>query len=270
MSRSVFARSIIKRFVPRKFFRSKFMEKPAVANWLEKKLFDGDDLICLPKDKVIRLNKPLDAAENMVLPSQVAEHFVRKSSYRFIMHKCICRDGVTCKDYPIDYGCVFLGEAARGINPAFGREATVDETLDFLAKCRDAGLVHNVGKSKLDTVWLDIGPGDKLFTICSCCPCCCITRGLIYAPKNLSEKLTRMPGVSVTVSEDCSGCGQCVETCFTHAITMNGDQAIINDDCRGCTRCVSVCPNDAIKVSIDDSLYINASIERLQKIIDVE
>lgn len=269
MSRSVFGRNVIKKLVPRKFRRSSFLEKPAVANWVEKKLFDGDDLICLPRDNVIALNKSLDDPENMVLPSRVADYFVEKSSYRFIMDKCICRDGVGCKDYPIDYGCVFLGEAARGINPALGRVASVEETKEHLRRCREAGLVHFVGKSKLDTVWLKIGPGEKLFTICSCCPCCCITRGVPYAPKNLAEKVSRMPGVTVTVTDDCTGCGSCVEACFAHAISLSEDRAVISAECRGCTRCVTVCPNDAITVKIDYTQYVNSAIERLSAKVDV-
>jgi len=83
-------------------------------------------------------------------------------------------DSTGCKDYPMDLGCIFLGEAVKEINPKFGRMATVEEALEHAKKCRDAGLVHLIGKNKLDTVWLNAGPGDKLMTICNCCPCCCL------------------------------------------------------------------------------------------------
>jgi hypothetical protein len=90
------------------------------------------------------------------------------------MNTCLCRDAKQCKDYPIDLGCLFLGEAALGINPRLGRGVTKREALEHIRRCREAGLVHLIGRNKLDTVWLGVGPGDKLLTICHCCPCCCL------------------------------------------------------------------------------------------------
>ena len=198
------------------------------------------------------------------------EHFIEKASYRCIMNFCICRDSMGCRDYPQDLGCIFLGEAARGIHPELVREVSRKEALEFARRCREAGLVHSVGRSKLDTVWLEIGPGDKLFTICNCCPCCCITRGLAYSHPLLGEKYSRMPGVKVTVTERCEGCGTCTEdVCIFHAIKMEGDQAVISDDCRGCGRCVSACPNDAIEVIIEDDQFVQHTIDRLSQKVDV-
>lgn len=269
MSRSVWAVNIIKKMVPRKFYRSKLMENPGVVRWVEKKLFEGDDLVCLPKDQVIKVDTAIEEPDSAALPSQVAEYFVENASFRWIMNFCICRDGLGCKDFPTDKGCVFLGEAARGINPELGREVTKEEALDHLKHCRDLGLVHFVGKSKLDTVWLKIGPGDKLFTICSCCPCCCITRGVPYSPKVLSDKISRIPGISVTVTDECEGCGACVNTCFTEAIQLQGDRAVIGELCKGCGRCGETCPNDAIEFSIENENYVKEAIDRLSQIVDI-
>ena len=216
MSRSVFAVKIIKKLFPRKFTKSKLMENRAITRFIEKKLFEGDELFCLPRDKVISVGVELDAPENMVLPSQVVDHFIEKAGFRWIMNFCICRDALSCKDYPPQLGCLFLGEAARGINPSLGRPVSRDEALDHVRRCRDAGLVHFVGRSKLDTVWLKIGPGEKLFTICSCCPCCCITRGVTIAPPVIGDKIHRMPGVTVSVNDACKACGTCVAHCFAH------------------------------------------------------
>jgi len=259
-----------KKFFPRRFPKRNPAKIKFVAKMIEKKYMEGDELYCLPRDGVIPIGDKIEKPPDMLLPSQVVEHFIEKASYRCIMNFCICRDSMGCKDYPQELGCIFLGEAARGIHPELGREASKEEALEFARRCREAGLVHSVGRSKLDTVWLEIGPGDKLFTICNCCPCCCITRGLAYSHPLLGEKYSRMPGIKVTVTDRCEGCGTCTEdVCIFHAIKMEGDQAVISDDCRGCGRCVNACPNDAIEVIIEDDQFVQLTIDRLSQKVDV-
>ena len=61
-----------------------------------------------------------------------------------------------------------------------------------------------------------------------------------------------MPGVSVRVTDGCSGCGICAENvCFINAVHMVDDIAVIGNDCRGCGRCALACPLDAIVVEYD-------------------
>ena len=48
------------------------------------------------------------------------------------------------------------------------------------------------------------------------------------------------------ISEECIGCGTCVEACPFDAIDMIDDKAVINDKCTGCGTCIEVCPVDAI------------------------
>lgn len=270
MSRSRLFVEFVKKTFPRDPRVAKLTKLPGVAKMVEKRFFDGDHLICLPKDNVIPVNKDIADQENVVLPSQVVEHFIEEAKYLWAMNFCICREALQCKDYPIGLGCLFMGEAVLGINPSMGRRVTKDEAREHVRKCREAGLVHMVGKNKLDTWWLGIGPGEKLFTVCSCCPCCCITRGLPYSEARLNAKLHRMPGVSVTVTEDCTGCGTCAkEVCFTNAISLEGGKAVISEQCRACGRCISVCPQKAIELKIDNSAYVNQAISQIHEIVDV-
>jgi len=44
--------------------------------------------------------------KNMVVPMQRLREAVEESSYRIIMHRCICRDSFKCKHYPIDFACL--------------------------------------------------------------------------------------------------------------------------------------------------------------------
>jgi Pyruvate/2-oxoacid:ferredoxin oxidoreductase delta subunit len=279
MSRPLWLVSLIKRSFSRRFLLARATKAPAIGAALDRLLFDGDDLFYLPPDRLVRagarrtvpVGQAVEAAADVVLPSQVVEHFIEQAGERWVMNACICRDASGCRDYPIDLGCLFLGEAAAGINPALGRRVTQEEALEHVRRCRDAGLVHLVGRNKLDTVWLGVKPGDRLLTICNCCPCCCLWRVLPHISSNIGERVTRMDGVAVAVTDRCAGCGTCTApgVCFADAIVMEGDRASIGDACRGCGRCVEVCPQGAIELTIEGSAFVEDSIARIAPRVDV-
>jgi ferredoxin len=270
MSRPLWFVQLIKKTFPRRFLAARVTKVPLIGRILDHWLFEGDDLIYLPKDQVIEINQSLDMPGEMVLPSQVVEHFIEKANVHWIMDFCICRAAEKCEDYPIDLGCLFLGEAALGINPQLGRRVTKEEAREHVRRCRETGLVHLIGRNKLDTVWLDVGPGDKLLTVCNCCPCCCLWRMLPQVAPQISAKITRMPGVTVAVSDRCVGCGTCTEgVCFADAIYVVDNRAVISDACRGCGRCVEVCPQGAIEISIEYSQFVGESIARISPLVDV-
>ncbi len=225
----------------------------------------------LPVDRVVPVERRIDPVEQTVLPSVVVERFIERSGFRWLMNKCICRDTSSCSDFPIDMGCLFLGEAARDINPALGRPVTVEEALDHARRCREAGLVHLIGRNKLDTVWLGVGPGDRLLTLCHCCPCCCLWRMLPQLNDRIGAVVTRMPGVEVAVSEWCIGCGACQEdVCFVDAIGEQDGRALISDRCRGCGLCVEVCPEDAIELRLLDESFVEATEARVKPLVNVD
>jgi MinD superfamily P-loop ATPase len=89
------------------------------------------------------------------------------------------------------------------------------------------------------------------------------------APK-LQKKIERMPYVNVQVTEDCIGCGACLDdVCFIDAISLVDGKAVISEDCRGCGHCAEVCPEDAIHVIIEREDYIDNAIQRLSQAVDV-
>jgi len=186
------------------------------------------------------------------------------------MDFCICRDSDDCRAYPKTLGCLFMGQAALDIHPKFGRPVTRQAARDHAARCRDAGLVHMVGRNKLDAVWLGVSPGQKLLTVCNCCPCCCLWRILPDITPKIGDKLTKMPGVEVRVTKKCVGCGTCTQdVCFTDTIQMAGGQALIGKACRGCGRCVTVCPNEAIDLALTDEDFVEKTILRLTAAVDL-
>ena len=249
---------------------------PLLGRAVDKMFFEGDDVIYLPKDsvaqKTIQIDMKLDRPEETTLPSEIIHHFIEKANKHWIMDSCICRDAAKCEDYPIDYGCLFMGEAVDDINPKLGRLVTKEEAHDYVRKCRDAGLVHLIGRNKLDAQWLGVSPGDKLLTVCNCCPCCCLWKMLPDLTPEIGRKITKMSGVEVKVTDACVGCGTCGDesVCFVNAISLVDGKAVISAECRGCGRCVEVCPNNAIELTINNPEFLSESIDRVSSVVDVE
>jgi ferredoxin len=274
MGRPLWVVDLLKKIYPGRFVVAKATRLPIIGRLVDHWLFNGDGLIFLPQDEVVQtidVDETIDAPGEMVLPSQVVEHFIEQAEVHWIMDFCLCRAAEQCEDYPIDLGCLFLGEAALGINPELGRRVTKEEAVEHVQRCREEGLIHFVGRNKLDTVWLGVGPGDRLLTVCSCCPCCCVWGVLPHVTPRINNKIERMPGVSVRVNDRCVGCGTCTEgVCFMDAIRLEDGRAVIGASCKGCGRCVDVCPHDAVELSIDDERFVDDSIDHISTLVDLD
>jgi ferredoxin len=233
-------------------------------------LFEGDDIIYLPQDSVISVDQEVKRPASTALPSQVVEHFIKKAKHHWIMNFCICRESMDCQDYPQELGCLFLGEGTLDINPTLGRRVTKEEALEHVRKCREAGLVHMIGRNKLDKQWLGVKEGDKLLSICNCCPCCCLWRIAPVLDPRIGQKVKKMPGVEVKVSEECIDCGTCTrDICFVEAIHLKEGKAFIDENCKGCGRCVDACPQGAIKIVINNDSFVEESIKKIDKLVDL-
>jgi ferredoxin len=265
---------LLERVFPGRFVVAKTTNFPLVGCIVDRWLFDGDDLIYLPQDQVVQtvsVDEAIDRPGETVLPSRVVEHFVERASVHWIMDFCLCRAAERCRDYPIDLGCLFLGEAALGINPKLGRRVTKDEALAHVRRCRQEGLVHLVGRNKLDAVWLGVGPGHRLLTVCNCCPCCCLWGVLPYVTPRIGGKIASMPGVKVSVNGRCVGCGACTKgVCFVDGIQLEDGRAVIGDACKACGRCIDVCPQGAIDLSIEDGRFVDDAVAHIAALVDLD
>lgn len=270
MARPVWLVNLIKVFFPGRFLAARLTNLPAVGELVDWGFFNGDDLLYLPSDRSIVVNEPIPQHGDIVLPSRVVDHFIETANHHWIMDFCLCRESNHCEQYSQELGCLFLGEAVHQINPDLGRLVSKEEAHEHVQRGREAGLVHLIGRNKLDEIWLGAGPGSKLLTICNCCPCCCLWKMLPDITPQIGAKVNRMPGVSVEVSDDCLGCGECTQgVCFVEAIQLIEGQAHIGSGCRGCGRCVETCPNEAIELTIESGAYVDNAIQRLTTRVDV-
>ena len=270
MARPIWFVNLLKRFFHDRFRFAKWTHKPFLGSAVDRLLFEGDNIYYLPKDHTITVDAPIEEPLNTVLPSQVVVHFIQQASYHWVMDFCICREAEDCQDYDPGLGCLFLGEAVLKINPKLGRLVSKDEALAHIERCQQAGLVQMVGRNKLDVVWLGANPGEKLLTICNCCPCCCLWKMLPLIHPLIGDKVQRMPGVQVLVTDRCAGCGTCTNgICFVDAIQLKEGMAQISEACRGCGRCVEICPCQAIELSVEDPSFLSQTIDRLASVMDL-
>jgi len=273
MARPLWMVNLLKRHFGLRYIGAEMTKWPVLGHLMERALFNGhrtgDALFYLPKDRVM-IQQNIPDQDNLAVPSVVVAHFIEEAEHIFLMDQCICRDAAGCQDYDHDIGCIFLGEAVLDINPKLGRLVDKPTALAHVARAREAGLVHLIGRDKIDAVWMGVTPSTQLMTICNCCPCCCLFRFLPNLAPKLQKKIERMPGVRVEVTEDCIGCGKCSENvCFIDAIHLEGGRAVISEDCRGCGNCAEVCPENAIRVTIEREDYIANAIDRLSQAVDV-
>lgn len=238
------------------------MTRWPMIGWLIKKaLFEGDYLTFLPSEEALQKNK------KVALPGVVVDHFIEKANFRFLMNACICRDASSCKSYPVDIGCLFIGEAARQINPSLGRVVSVEEAKALQRRSEKAGLINLVGKNRLDKVWLGVNPVERLLTICHCCECCCLWKLVTVLTDSIAEMVHKMEGVEVVINDQCNGCGVCLNYCFVQAISLGDERAVINEErCRGCGRCVLNCAQDAIELTFSDSDYFQKCLKLISSV----
>ena len=271
MTRPLWFVHLLKKTFPNVKLIAKLTRLPILRKIIDKLLFTGDEIFYLPLDNVIEVNQSVQDLEEIVLPSQILEYFINKASYHWIMNFCICRESMQCKNYPINLGCLFLGRAVLEINPNLGRLVSKEEALEHLRKCKEAGLVHMIGRNKLDKEWLGVRDGCQLLSICNCCPCCCLWRISPILHPEIGKKIKRMPGIRFYVDENCVACGTCTNgICFVDAIKIRGNIAEIDDECRGCGRCMDVCAQKAIKMEISDDFSIKEIFNELEKLVNLK
>ncbi len=247
---------------------------PRFGRFVKKLAFEEDDMSVLPKNntvrKVVDLNIEIENAdERNVVPSDLIKKVLERSDRIFVMNFCICRKSNKCQDYPVDHGCIFLGKGTERIPKEYGKFVTPDEACKYLDDCTEKGLVHIIGRNKLDSIWLHTGNSLDLMTICNCCPCCCLWNMVRDIDQDISDTFRRMKGVEISIeTEKCIGCGICQEICFVKAIKIDNGKCVLDDvRCRGCGRCSEQCPVKAIDLTFDPDV-IEGEADRIYHLLN--
>ena len=241
---------------------------PRFGRLVKRIAFDGDDMSVIPKAgtaRTVELNINIDnAGERNVVPTDLVKNVLRRSEKIFIMDFCLCRQSNKCRDYPVSKGCIFIGKGTECISPKYGRFVTPEEACDYIDECDRLGLVHIIGRNKLDSLWLHTGKHTDLMTICNCCPCCCLWNMVRDIDGGIASTYRRMAGVEVSVDrEKCIGCGICMEKCFVKAIRIVEGKCELDDaKCRACGRCSEECPKEAITLTYDPAV-IDSEADRI-------
>ena len=237
---------------------------------IDKMLFEDDEIVVIPN--TINVNKKIESEGSEFLPTDIIKEVISRCDDIVIMNSCLCRSSNNCKDYPQDIGCIFLGPTSKKIPSHIGKKATVEEALAHVDKADAAGLSHIIGRNKIDTVWMNVKPGEGLLTICHCCPCCCLWKVYPNLDESISDKLERLDGVEVKLHEDnCKKCKKCLDNvCMFKAIDMKDGKITIDTDiCKGCGLCANTCKFDAITVEYDDATIDNV-VNRIDNLFEKE
>lgn len=217
------------------------------------------------------INQDIVMPENAPLPIELVERFIEETSHRVIAAYCGCRKGFGCEHYPHDIGCLMMGDSALEIKRYGCHEVGIKEAKAHLHRAVDAGLVPIVGKARADNWIFDVKDHKRLLTVCLCCECCCVTRFTNLAPlKHLEPLIPRLEGISIRVTEDCTGCGKCTEKCYTKAIRVENGRAVIDEYCRACGRCAITCKQHAIEVRIDDPDFLEKTHDRILSYVKID
>lgn len=186
--------------------------------------------------KVIAIRKAIPVTQH-ILPTQQAIRFLKEAKV-FALTKCGCRMAFKNCENPLDTCLLLDKEAEYLISRGYAKKISLEEAKRVLEIANKAGLVHL-------TLYI---PGQKVYAICSCCPCCCHElQALLKYGKNFF--VARSDYIATCDTDLCIGCGVCVERCIFGAREMQDMKSIVKEEnCYGCGLCVTTCPTKASKL----------------------
>jgi ferredoxin len=190
----------------------------------------------VPQLRTIPVNRSLTPALE-VMTYEKAEELIRRRG-KIAVAPCICRRertmvGQGCSK-PLESCLVFGTVADYYARNGIGRIITLQEALGILRQADEAGLV------------LQPGNYQQAGNICCCCGCCC---GVLRTLKKLPRPADHIssPFYAVCASADCNGCETCLDRCQMEAIKIEDCKAVIDlGRCIGCGLCVTTCPTAAL------------------------
>ncbi len=214
------------------------------------------------KDAVQLLTQKHDLsleAPEQVVPYKTAKDIILKNPDSIALGECVCRSGSAEHCSPMEV-CMFVGDPVASFladeNPKF-RKISQEEAVAIVEAEHKRGHVQ--------TAWFKKELGRRFYCVCNCCGCCCLGVRMWNILGGAIPILTPS-GYLCHVGDQCNGCGECLEYCQFHAISLDEDQqkAVIDSvKCMGCGVCEDVCPARTMTLERDPSKGEPLDIEEL-------
>ncbi|OPY26932.1 MAG: ferredoxin [Methanocella sp. PtaU1.Bin125] len=183
----------------------------------------------------------------IVLTPDLARELIGNAAYVALSYRCPCRHDRQCQHFPAGFGCLFLGEGARGIvAKGNAREIDRQQALEHAGAAEELGLVHMVLWTSAELRSLG-GDAKKALELCACCTCCCLDR---RTGGGMKAYIDGIAGLGVARAEgECDACGGCERACPMRALTITDDGPAVNPDrCKGCGLCARACRQGVLQV----------------------
>ncbi len=191
--------------------------------------------------QVIPIEKEIPNKQQALAYEQVSN--IIENSQSFAVFECVCKKekhllGEPC-DKPLEICTAYAPIPGIFDDIDHFRVMTREEAYALLDKAEEAGLVH--------LTW-NVQGGHSF--ICNCCGCCC---GVLRSINELGIDASQVINSYYYAQIDphaCTVCGTCKdERCQVNAIEEGDDAyAIIPEKCIGCGLCVTTCPTEAISL----------------------
>jgi len=188
----------------------------------------------------IIIDEEIEVPEEKIISAQKVEEIIQKFDEIAVGH-CYCRHfrdliDESCKQTDLRENCFTFGKSARyTTEQGFARMISKEEAIDILKKSEKDGLVHKAYHPNMDFK-------REEDSICNCCSDCC------GQAKNFTSNMSNF--IAQVDHELCTGCGTCVEKCYSGAKELNdeGKAETIEERCIGCGICAAFCPEGAISL----------------------
>jgi Na+-translocating ferredoxin:NAD+ oxidoreductase subunit B len=127
--------------------------------------------------------------------------------------------------------CIQTGNLSRWtVKHGMSRELTYKQMVDVLRKCNEDGLVHTLNVNH---------------NVCNCCKDCCT---IFHCYSTGAPTFIPSPFMAKADADECNACKVCVKRCPVGAIKVEEVAVVDPHVCLGCGACVPTCKTQAMSL----------------------